>query len=130
MACDILWTRECSPVSSGRDGVKPDTQGLNDKTLLWWAAASGAERRRSKLQGGDYPGLLWWAATNGHEAVVRLLLKREDVKPDVQNQLSFSPLLEAVIKRHEVIVQLLLERNDADPNTKSCFGQTPLSLVA
>ena len=29
---------------------------------------------------------LWWAAENGHEEVVRILLGRDDIDPDKQDQ--------------------------------------------
>jgi len=72
---------------------------------------------------------LSWAAKKGHEGIVKLLLGREDVNPDIQDTVNGqTPLWWAVGNGHEAVVKLLLEREDVNPNTPDMFfGQTPLS---
>ena len=50
---------------------------------------------------------LSWAAENGHEAVVRLLVEREDVDADSKNNNGRTPLSWAAEKGHEADVQIL-----------------------
>ena len=48
---------------------------------------------------GDSP--LAWAAKNGHEEVVRILLERDDVDPNKQNEDGETPLWSAAKVGHE-----------------------------
>jgi len=58
-----------------------------------------------------------WAVENGHSEVVRTLLKRSDVDPNISDTESGStPLLLAVMGSSAVIVGMLLERPDTNPN--------------
>jgi len=74
---------------------------------------------------------LSWAARNGHEGIVKLLLERNDVNPDIPDKLQGqTPLSWAARNGHEGIVKLLLERKEVDPDSSSKFGQTPLWRAA
>ena len=67
-------------------------------------------------------GLLW-----GHEEVVRLLLGREDINPDMPSSSDQTPLLWAVQQGHEGVVKLLLGRKDVSPDyAEIYYGRTPL----
>jgi len=74
---------------------------------------------------------LSWAAMNGHEAVVRLLVRREDVDADSKDdQYGQTPLTWAAENGHEAVVRLLVGREDVDADSKSQSGRTPLSWAA
>ena len=44
---------------------------------------------------------LSWAANGGHEAVVKMLLEWDDVKPDTVGRFGETPLLKAAAEGHE-----------------------------
>jgi ankyrin repeat protein len=73
---------------------------------------------------------LTWAATKGHEAVVRLLLARDDVAADSKSNDGQTPLRWAAANGHEAVVQLLLLRGDVTVDSKDNYGRTPLSWAA
>jgi ankyrin repeat protein len=55
------------------------------------------------------------AARGGHEAVVQLLLNRDDVRTNIQDDISgWTALVHAASEGHEAVVRLLLERDDGD----------------
>ena len=70
------------------------------------------------------------AATEGYEAVVRLLMEREDVDINSKDKYGYTPLAQAAIEGHEAIVRLLLERENVDVNSKDEDGDTPLACAA
>ena len=75
---------------------------------------------------------LSFAAQNGHEGVVKLLLEREDIKPDTPDTIyGRTPIFWAARGGHERIVKLLLGRKDVNPDTPDpMYGWTPLSRAA
>ena len=73
---------------------------------------------------------LLWAAKNGHDGVVKLLLERGDIGPEMPDQWDSTPLSWAADNGHEEVVKLLLDRNDVDPNRPSDQGATPLLWAA
>ena len=63
----------------------------------------------------------------GHGAVVELLLKRNDVQTDREEDDGYTPLWWAARKGHKVVARLLLEREDVHVNTQATSaGTTPL----
>jgi ankyrin repeat protein len=64
---------------------------------------------------------LSWAAEFGYEAVVKLLLARDDVNP---NQISNgrTPLMFAAERGHDVVVKLLLAENGVKPDYRDGNG--------
>ncbi|OBT85043.1 hypothetical protein VE02_07148 [Pseudogymnoascus sp. 03VT05] len=73
---------------------------------------------------------LSWAASSGHEAVVKLLLQRDDVVPDSKDNYNRTPLTWAAFKGHDAIVKLLVELDNVEADSKDKGGQTPLSSAA
>jgi len=75
---------------------------------------------------------LSWATGNGHEGIVKRLLRRKDVNPNIPNtKYGRTPLSYAAGRGHEGIVKLLLEREDLNPDIPDTEkGRTPLSLAA
>ena len=73
---------------------------------------------------------LSWAAENGHEAVVQLLVERDDVDINAMSGSGQTPLTLAAGNGHEAVVRLLVERDDIDINTKDNVGWTSLLWAA
>ena len=70
------------------------------------------------------------AAGRGHEAIVQLLIDRDDVDIDAKDKFGMTPLSQAAQRGHEAIVRLLIARGDVDINSKDISGKTPLLLAA
>jgi hypothetical protein len=73
---------------------------------------------------------LSWAAVGGHEAVVKLLVERDDVEADSRDNYSWTPLSLAAVGGHEAVVKLLVERDDVEADSRDNDGRTPLSRAA
>jgi len=86
------------------------------------------------VNASDFTGstALTWAAYRGWAEVVKLLLKRRDINPDLADtQYGRTPLSWAVKGGHEGVAKMLLERVDVNPNQADPeYGRTPLSLAA
>ena len=72
---------------------------------------------------------LFYAAKNRHEAVVKLLLARDDVDVNSRDDNGTTPLLDAAEYGHEAVVKLLIVR-DVEMNSQDQNGRTPLSYAA
>ncbi|RYP68349.1 hypothetical protein DL771_006735 [Monosporascus sp. 5C6A] len=70
----------------------------------------------SKDNSGRTP--LWWAAAKGHEAVVKLLIERDDVEADSKDESGQTPLSWAAANGHEAVVKLLVKRDDVEADSK------------
>ena len=110
---------------------------LRDYWLIRAAAAGHEEVVQPLLENGAIPGsidrystLLLWAAMNGHQAVVKLLLDRDDVAVNILDPYGDTPLLCAVKKGHEAVIKLLLDRDDVMINLQNRYGESSLSLAA
>ena len=96
------------------------------EVVVQWLLNNCAELNSENSRGRTPLSL---AAMNGHEAVVKLLLGRDDVEADSRDRWGQTPLSMAAQNGHEAVVKLLLSRDvEADPKDKD--GQTPLSLAA
>ncbi|KAL8756771.1 MAG: hypothetical protein Q9184_004385, partial [Pyrenodesmia sp. 2 TL-2023] len=131
-------------ISLSTHGSYPNPQGPDEITGLHLTAMSGLSLLTDELlrvasgttsitansrDGSDRTPLLW-AAENGHEAVVKLLLARDDVEADSKDiYYSQTPLSWAAENGHEAVVKILLAR-DVEANSKNTFGQTPLWRAA
>jgi len=75
---------------------------------------------------------LTWATRRGKGEVVKVLLEREDIDPNVADiQDGRTPLTLAAENGHVGLVKILLERQDTNPNTVDTeYGRTPLSWAA
>jgi len=78
--------------------------------------------------GGNTP--FAWAAGNGHEGVVEILLRRDDVSPDIPNGDDLTPLCCAASNGQEGVVKILLGRDDVNPSKPNKWGHTPLFCAA
>ena len=106
---------------------------------LYQAAAEGQEVIVQRLlEEGAYPNSkvdydqtsLSKAAEEGHEAVVRLLLSRDDVAVDSRDDWGRTPLSWAAERGQETVVRLLLSRDDVTADFRDTSGQTSLSWAA
>ena len=73
---------------------------------------------------------LVWAALNGHEAVVELLLKRDDIDPDKAGSERKTPLFYAALNGHAEVTKMLLEEGEVNPDKPDQHGVTPLVAAA
>jgi ankyrin repeat protein len=99
--------------------------GLNDAII---ALLKDGNKLDSKDDRGRTP--LSWVAAQGHEAVVKLLVERDDVPADSKDRDGRTPLSWAAEGGHETVVKLLVERDDVAADSKDRYGQTPLSRAA
>ena len=103
------------------------------------AAAEGQEvivqrllEEGADLNSKDYYGQtpLSRAAEEEHEAVVRLLLSRDDVAVDSRDKKGRTSLSWAAMIGQEAVVRLLLSRDDVAVDSRDNEGRTPLSWAA
>jgi len=73
-----------------------------------------------------------WAALRGHEGVVKVLLERGDINPDLpDHSLCLTPLSWAILWGHEGIAKLFLKQEGVNPNGVSTqYSYTPLFWAA
>ena len=77
----------------------------------------------------DRETLLFRATRNGHEAVVKVLLKLQDINPNTRNK-NLTRLRSIAWNREEGEMKVLLERSDADSNSEHKDSQKPLVISA
>ncbi|KAL2047963.1 hypothetical protein ABVK25_011134 [Lepraria finkii] len=70
------------------------------------------------------------AAWGGHEAIVKLLLSRDDVAADSRDIWGQTPLSRAAGGGYEAIVKLLLSRDDIAADSRDEYDRIPLSRAA
>ncbi|KAL8901819.1 MAG: hypothetical protein Q9207_005011 [Kuettlingeria erythrocarpa] len=80
--------------------------------------ASGATSTDANSMDGNGRTPLSWAAQRGHEAVVKLLLARDDVEVDWEDKQGQTPLSWAAQDGHEAVVKLLLARDDVEVDSQ------------
>jgi len=75
---------------------------------------------------------LLWAAIKGHEEAVKVLLKREDINPDLtDHRRRLTPLSWAVLRGHEGVVRVFLEQEGINlDGADTQYSYTPLFLAA
>jgi len=69
-------------------------------------------------------------AREGHEAIVKLLLERDDVAADSKDGYGRTPLWWAAGEGHEEVVKLLLERYNVAADSKDNNSRAPLWWAA
>ena len=80
------------------------------------ATQAGQHRRRPKNKRGRSP--LSLAAEAGHEAVIRLLLERDDINVNSEDRSDCTPLSWAIRTGHEAVAELILERDDINADLR------------
>lgn len=70
------------------------------------------------------------AAQNGHEEVVKLLLRRDEVDLNSEDDQGRTPLGWAAMSGQMAVLNILLARKDILANWRSNNGMTPLSYAA
>jgi len=75
---------------------------------------------------------LLWAAIRGHEEVVKMLLERGDVNPELaDHEWNQTPLMWVAMQGHEGVVKVFLEREGVNPGQASpVYGQKALYFAA
>jgi hypothetical protein len=73
---------------------------------------------------------LLWAAESGEDAVVGMLLTKDDVDPDLKDYSGRTPLWWAAWRGHEGVVKLLLDTGKVNADPKDDVGRTPLWWAA
>ena len=104
-------------------------EDINPASAIHFVAYLGLTKLVSKwLEDGSEPDVedkdgrtpFFWAVSGGHKDVVKLLMTREDVNPNVRDRTrGKTPLIVAVMKQNLVIVELLLACKDIELNTKA-----------
>jgi hypothetical protein len=91
-----------------------------------------ADQVGTNIDAKDHTGRtpLSWAAGSGHEAVVKLLVERDDVEADSRDNNGQTPLSWAARRGREAIVKLLVERDDVEADSRDNNGRTPLWYAA
>jgi ankyrin repeat protein len=79
---------------------------------------------------GDSVALLMDAATRGQYAVLEILLERDDINPDSQDDSSRTALSWAADRGHDKIVRQLLATARVNVNSKDTQHRTPLMWAA
>jgi len=77
---------------------------------------------------GDTP--LGWVSANRHEGVVKILLGRDEINPNMPGKDDQTPLLRAARNGHERVLKILLGGNDIDPNRPDEYGGTQLGWAS
>ena len=67
------------------------------------------------------------AAERGQEAVVKLLVERDDVEADSKDIHGQTPLSRVAERGQEMVMKLLVKRDDVETDSKDKYGQIPLS---
>ena len=93
------------------------------------AAIKTIIRCRPNLDPRKKQYLIGWAASEGHEAVVKILLARDDIDVNVIDLSHQTPLLKAASNGHDTVVKLLLAKQNIDLNFQDINIHTPLSLA-
>jgi ankyrin repeat protein len=62
---------------------------------------------------------LSYTISNGHKAVIKLLIKRDDVETDSKNQDNRIPLSYTASNGHEAVIKLLIKRDDIKTDSKN-----------
>jgi len=125
-------TRSSGPCFSSAGGPKGFT-GLHAVAFLGIVGIVPAvlEMKEWDVNAADCMGktALTWATRRGKGEVVKVLLEREDIDPNVADiQDGRTPLTLAAENGHVGLVKILLERQDTNPNTADTkYGRTPLS---
>lgn len=104
------------------------SSGLQHLLEVFLRTPAGTTQVNWKNLAGNTP--LAGAAERGHEAIVRLLVERDDVDADSKDTSNRTPLSKAAAAGHEAIVRLLVERDDVDADCKDHEGKSPLWWAA
>jgi ankyrin repeat protein len=70
------------------------------------------------------------ASDKGYDAIVKLLLKTNDIDVNIQDKLGHTALINASFRNHEAIAKLLLENKVIDVNIQDNNGSTALIYAA
>ncbi|RPA96534.1 hypothetical protein L873DRAFT_1791529 [Choiromyces venosus 120613-1] len=73
---------------------------------------------------------LLYAVVKGHDRMIKLLLQREDINPDISNRWGQTPFFCAAALGYDVVVQLLLQEENLNPEEPDELGRSPLLLAA
>ncbi|ODM17360.1 hypothetical protein SI65_07035 [Aspergillus cristatus] len=104
------------------------------RDMLCWAAKHGRVSVWPDISPNPPPGHdnycppSYFAAVNGHHAIVRLLLQRSNIRPNLKYA-GQMPLHAAIQYGNNYIAQLLLEHKAVDRNAKDGYHRTPLSAA-
>jgi len=108
-----------------REEVNPDVTDSDGRTPLSYATKgrSGIVERMASGEWGANPG------KSDRDGVMRILLGRPEVNPNMQNNDGRTPLSYAAEGGYQGMVRLLLEREEVSPNVADNDGRTPLSFA-
>ena len=121
-----FWSKNLNKLPTLRDFWLIRTARVGNEGVVQRLLENGANPEISN--GFSTP--LMSAARNGHEAVVKLLLSRDDVTVNHQNHDNDTALSCAAQNGHQAVVKLLLSRDHVTINHQNHGNDTALSLAA
>ena len=100
------------------------------RTSIWARQLKGdiAKMCTKDRQRGRTP--LSYAAKNGHEIIPRLLLDREGLEVNPQDEFGWTPLSLAIQHKHKAVVQLLLEHTPLSYAAQAGYGELSCAAEA
>ena len=122
----------------GHPKLQPNIKDKEGKTPLWWATQGYGKFQKEvvellaaneRVDPCAMPGWnpLGWAARRGVEKVVRAVLNRPDVDPDLRDEDGRTPLSRAAESGWEAgVVEALLNTGRVDPDSRDDEGFSPL----
>ena len=122
-----FWKGNLNKVPTFRDHWLLDAAAEGELLLVQRLLEEGAEPDSRDI---DQRTSLSWAAGRGYEAIVKLLLSRDDVALDERDIRGQTSLSHAAEKGHEAVVKLFLSRDDVVVDSQDVLNQTPLSYAA
>ena len=107
-----------------RGDVNPNSSDNQGRTPLSFAIEGRGPTQLVPSEGARPP------PASEEDGVVKLLLERRDVNPNLPDSLGQTPLSMAALWGHESVVKLLLKRGDINPNFPDRNGSTALWFAA
>lgn len=124
---DLLSAYDLIPIGEQwrRIAMFHNAAGTGDASYIAHLLHGGIEPKMENIRMATP---LWIAAANGHEAVVKILAQRSDVRVNLMSESRRTPLFRPSSYCYEAVVIILMEAG-ADANIMDENGDTPVTVV-